>query len=84
MADATVKNKIKVIAFGVAAEKMKGSVFSIENITDSIELKAWLDKNFPEIKDIKLSVAINKKIIHGETAIPDNAEVALLPPFSGG
>lgn len=84
MANATVKNKITVIAFGVAAEKMKGSRFSVEDITDSTGLKVWLNKHFPELKDIKLSVAINKKIIHGETAIPDNAEVALLPPFSGG
>ncbi len=84
MANATVKNKITVIAFGVAAEKMKGSHFSVEDITDSTGLKVWLNKHFPELKDIKLSVAINKKIIHGETAIPDNAEVALLPPFSGG
>lgn len=29
-------------------------------------------------------IAINNKIVHGDVDIPDNAEVAILPPVTGG
>ncbi|MCO5237704.1 MAG: MoaD/ThiS family protein [Chitinophagaceae bacterium] len=84
MANNPVKNHIRILAFGIAAEKMKCPGISVENIPNSTLLKTWLEEHYPELKGLKLSIAVNKKIIHSETLLPDGAEVALLPPFSGG
>ena len=36
------------------------------------------------LDQLKFKLAVNQEIITNETVISENAEVALLPPFSGG
>jgi len=84
MENKTVNNQIKILAFGIVAEIINSTSFTIDNILDTNELKLSLEKNYPNLKDIKFSIAVNKKIIHSNTALSDGFEVALLPPFSGG
>ncbi|MBX2984762.1 MAG: MoaD/ThiS family protein [Bacteroidia bacterium] len=78
------QHKIKLLAFGMVAEKINQSKIEIDYIDNSDSLKAWIVTQYPQLKDLKYSIAINHKIVQANTAIPNGAEVALLPPFSGG
>jgi molybdopterin converting factor subunit 1 len=50
------------------------------------ELKVSLCQKFPEMADLvaRSSFAVNQQYAQDETAIDDGAEVALIPPVSGG
>lgn len=75
---------IHVIAFGMIAEKIKTKELVLEYMPDTEVLLGYLYQQFPDLQHTKFSIAINKKMAVGKTAIPVGAEVALLPPFSGG
>lgn len=77
-------NKIRIKAFGMVAEKIGTSEMTLDYLGDSAKLLDVLQVKFPELKALKFTLAINKKIAIGHQEIPENAEVALLPPFSGG
>lgn len=75
---------IQVIAFGMIAEKIKTKELVLEYMPDTEVLLGYLYQQYPDLLHTKFSIAINKKMAVGKTAIPAGAEVALLPPFSGG
>lgn len=75
---------IKIIAFGIIAEKLQAKELVLENISDTNSLLEHLKKTYPTLNGIKISVAVNKNIITQNTIINQESEVALLPPFSGG
>lgn len=59
--------------------------YQIENsLQDVAELKYFLETNFPALGRITYLIAVNHRIAGPGDAIPTNAEIALLPPFSGG
>ena len=43
-----------------------------------------LQLKYPGLLQAKYAIAVNKQIIQHKTALQQDAEVALLPPFSGG
>lgn len=63
---------------------MQTSTVIAENISDTEALKMWLAINYPNLKNLKITIAVNKQIVHSKTILSDGCEVALLPPFSGG
>lgn len=75
---------IKVIAFGMIAEKLKTNQLDLEYMPDTEVLLGYLYQQYPELQHAKFSIALNKIMVVGKTIIPVGAEVALLPPFSGG
>jgi sulfur-carrier protein len=75
---------IKVKAFGMVAEKIRTNELELQYMPDTEVLLGFLHQQFPDLKHIKFSLAVNKKQAVGKTMIPLGAEVALLPPFSGG
>jgi molybdopterin synthase sulfur carrier subunit len=77
-------NTIHIKAFGMVAEKIGSAELTLDYLKDSDELLEALRAKFPELKSVKFSLAINKKMITGKQDIPEDAEIALLPPFSGG
>lgn len=77
-------NTIQIKAFGMVAEKIGTTELAMDHFGDSAELLDALLVKFPELKTVKFTLAINKKIVNGNQEIPENAEIALLPPFSGG
>ncbi|MCZ2443228.1 MAG: MoaD/ThiS family protein [Flavobacteriales bacterium] len=76
--------KIKVIVFGIIAERIQTNELVLENIQDTDSLWRYLVEKYPLLKDIKISIAVNKHIINHNTLLNAETEVALLPPFSGG
>lgn len=75
---------IKIKAFGMVAEKLQTNEMELQYMPDTDVLLGFLHQQFPDLKHIKFSLAVNKKQAVGKTMIPLGAEVALLPPFSGG
>lgn len=75
---------ITLKAFGMVAEKINTQEMELENMPDTEVLRGYLFHQYPELKNTKFSIAVNKKQAIGKTMIPSGAEVALLPPFSGG
>lgn len=73
---------IKVITFGKLKE-ISGSNFELEAKTTD-ELLHKIYQEFPSLKDLKLRVAVNQKIISESTKLSNNDVVALMPPYSGG
>jgi molybdopterin converting factor small subunit len=79
-----MENQIKVRAFGMVAENLGKQELFLENPGNSDRLLEHLNENYPDLKEIKFSLAVNKKLCTEPSIIPIGAEVAILPPFSGG
>jgi sulfur-carrier protein len=79
-----MKTKMNIMVFGQLEDITGSSVVSIENSADTEMLLQKLYAQYPLLKEKKFLIAVNQKIATEKTQIGDNAEVALLPPFSGG
>jgi len=74
---------VSVIAFGSLTE-IVGEQLSLDDVRDTNALVNKLNVRFPELKNSKYLVAVNKKMINANTALNGNDTIALMPPFSGG
>lgn len=75
---------IKILAFGNAAEITGKSSWEIPFTGNTDKIKELLFTEFPELRKINFTLAINKITVDGNQPIQDNDTVAILPPFSGG
>lgn len=75
---------IHIKAFGMVAETIGSDSLEMENPGSSAVLKRQLVEQFPGLKSMKFSLALDKKMIQADTDISQGKEIALLPPFSGG
>ncbi|PRY84555.1 MoaD/ThiS family protein [Mongoliibacter ruber] len=75
---------MKVLAFGKIAEIVGNQEIEIDNLPNTEVLLGYLRQQYPQLQNMKFTLAVNKKQVSGNTEIPRGAEVALLPPFSGG
>lgn len=80
----TKEQKISVRAFGMVAEKIGSGQIQLTGISTVEELRESLFEKFPDLKNMKFSIAINKQLVSVNALIPADSEIALLPPFSGG
>ena len=80
----TKEQIISVRAFGMIAEKIGSGQIQLTGISTVEQLRESLFEKFPDLKNMKFSIAINKQLASGNAPIPVNSEIALLPPFSGG
>ncbi|TVR76686.1 MAG: MoaD/ThiS family protein [Saprospirales bacterium] len=78
------KQKIKIRAFGLIAEKMETDDFDLEGLHDTDGVRMALLGKFPSLEKIDFAIAVDKELIDKNTSLKSGAEVALLPPFSGG
>ncbi len=54
------------------------------NIVDSESLRAWIGTEYPALLDPKMRIALDDVLTAGPAPIAGVAEVAFLPPVSGG
>ncbi|SEL08929.1 molybdopterin synthase sulfur carrier subunit [Olivibacter domesticus] len=54
------------------------------DVADTDQLDDILHATYPLLREIKYVITVDRKIIRENVALLENAEVALLPPFSGG
>lgn len=73
-----------IMVFGQLEDITGSSVISINRVADTELLLKTLHAQYPALKQKKILVAVDQKIIYKKTEIGEQAQVALLPPFSGG
>lgn len=76
--------QIKILAFGQVAGVTGNILMLEESIKDTESLKSILHQRYPALRDMKYSLAVDKKMVYENTELKGNVTVALLPPFSGG
>jgi molybdopterin converting factor subunit 1 len=81
-------NHIKLLFFATIRDKV--GVKSVEiDLPENITVKGLKDKlstDYPSLKDSMRSVlvAVNHEYAFDDALVPQNAEIALFPPVSGG
>jgi sulfur-carrier protein len=73
-----------IMIFGQLAEITGGHTVVTEQFADTDSLGQWLHRQYPALAQAKYALAVNKSIVHHNTPLTNGAELALLPPFSGG
>ena len=76
--------EIELISFGKISEVIANQKIVVTEVIDTDSLKSFLEIEFPELKKMKYKLAMNKQLIQQNTAITNNANIAIMPPFSGG
>ena len=81
-------NKIKVLFFATLRDRAGTKSVEFE-VSADMTVRALKDKlagDYPNLKESMKTVlvSVNKEYSFDEAAIPQNAEVALFPPVSGG
>jgi len=75
---------IHIKSFGMISELIGSDSLEMENPGSSEALKLRLYEQYPALRSMKFTLALDKKMILSDTDISNGKEVALLPPFSGG
>lgn len=75
---------IRLLVFGQLVDFTKKNSLTIDGANDTKELVEQLNRDYPGLSGISYKIAVDKKIIDGNTKLEPGAEVALLPPFAGG
>jgi molybdopterin synthase sulfur carrier subunit len=73
-----------VKVFGQLVDIIGSNLFEANDVSNTDELIQNLQSKYPALANSKYQVAVNRNIIQSTTALQQDAEVALLPPFSGG
>ena len=77
--------RLTVKYFGQIAECTGRNSELLEAKGQSVsQLINQLNTKYPGLIDLAFTVAVDKNLVPQETVLTQDAEVALLPPFSGG
>lgn len=77
-------DELKVMIFGQLEDVTGTATVSIPAAADTDALCSALYQLYPLLKGRKFMIAVDQKIVKGNAIIHKGAQVALLPPFSGG
>jgi molybdopterin synthase sulfur carrier subunit len=70
--------------FGQLCDIVESNSIEVDNAASTDELIQCLQRKYPALINAKYKIAVNRNVIQSTTPLEQNAEVALLPPFSGG
>jgi MoaE-MoaD fusion protein len=80
--------RIRLLAFASASDALGAGELDLElpEAARVADLRAWLDERYPALAPLwpRLAVAVNGSIARSDDPLGEGAEVALLPPVSGG
>lgn len=80
--------KIRLLAFASAGDALGASEMDLEMPDGSrvADLRERLDQDHPRLAPLwpRLAIAVDGRVVPPEAPLTDGAEVALLPPVSGG
>lgn len=80
--------KIRLLAFASAGDALGASEMELELPDGSrvADLRVRLDREYPKLGPLwpRLALAVDGSIVSADAPLVDGAEVALLPPVSGG
>ena len=75
--------EVQITSFGSLTDIL-GKHLSVRDVCDTNALLNELNIRYPQLKDSKYLIAVNKKMINGNTALEADDNVVLMSPFSGG
>lgn len=76
--------EVRVLLFGLLAEYCQSKELFLSNVNCTDDVQKQIIARYPMLSGMKYFISVDKNIIHSNTSINSNSEVALLPPFSGG
>jgi molybdopterin converting factor small subunit len=76
--------QVHLTLFGQLADITGRKEMILQDIPDSETLIKTLNDMYPLLANTKYAIALNKKVIHENTILNGDQNIALLPPFSGG
>jgi molybdopterin converting factor small subunit len=76
--------EISVLFFGQLEEVTGTHRLVISDVVDTDALDSHLKQQYPLLETAAYITAVNRQIVRNKVLLTENAEVALLPPFSGG
>lgn len=76
--------EINLLAFGQVADITGKNKWKIAGVHNTDDLLQKLITDFPDLRSLSYSIAVNKVIIRENTLLANDDTVAILPPFSGG
>lgn len=79
-----MSNTLSVLFFGQLADITGSRRLTLYDVADTEALQTQLFTRFPLLKEARFVITVNRQVTRQRTAIDEQAEVALLPPFSGG
>ena len=79
--------KLSLVLYGLIAEEFTAKELVIETNEKAVSVK-WLRKELSNRKSrmtsLTYSVAVNNTIVQDDFEITSDAEIHIMPPFSGG
>lgn len=75
---------VTIKLFGQIVDVVGSNSIQLDDVVSTDELVQVLQLKYPALINSKYKVAVNRNIIQSNTTLQQDAEIALLPPFSGG
>jgi len=75
---------MRIQIFGKLTDIFGTDNYTIETAATASDLKKKLEQTFPQLENDVYLIVVNNEIAQENDSIPSDAEVALLPPYSGG
>jgi len=75
---------VKVLLFGVLAEKSGKKDLQVKGVKDLDALKRKIIDLYPEFQNYKYHLSVNQTLTADNVKLNSGDEVAFLPPFAGG
>ena len=76
--------ELSILVFGQLVEITGAGNISLPMVSDSNALQELLNERFPPLSTVSYVIAVDKKLVIGNTVLTPQSSIALLPPFSGG
>ena len=76
--------KLKILFFGILAEVVGSDSIIIDSQPDLDHLTALVLDRFPDLKNYRYRVSVNRVLVDDNSSLNEGDEVAFLPPFAGG
>jgi molybdopterin synthase sulfur carrier subunit len=75
---------MNILLFGQLADAAGAKVLQVNAAGDTDELIRHIELVCPPLRGLTYIVAVNRDVIQSNTKLTSDAEIALLPPYSGG
>jgi molybdopterin synthase sulfur carrier subunit len=75
---------MNILLFGQLADAAGTKILQVDDPGDTDELIRHIELVCPSLRGLTYIVAVNRNVIQSKTTLTPDAEVALLPPYSGG
>ena len=75
---------MEVLFFGQLTDLTGVTTLSCDHVADTDQLMTQLNEKYPALATATFMIAVNNRMITGNTVIEPGSKIAIMPPFSGG